>query len=132
MMRKFFKVLRQFRRSFVGMMKDHKLYRNAAILSAILVFLTFLLPLWKILPLAGEQGFIPLHYNIYFGIDRFGPWYFAFVPPMLGLTLLLINLIFQATFYRREKILSHFFAVATVFAEALLFVAMVLIILLNL
>ncbi|MBU1705572.1 hypothetical protein KKG19_02495, partial [Patescibacteria group bacterium] len=71
------------------------------------------------------------HYNIYFGIDRFGPWYYIFVPAALGGTLLIINLIFQTAFFRRESVLSYFFAVATVFSEIMLFVAMIFIVLLN-
>jgi hypothetical protein len=43
-----------------------------------------------------------------------------------------VNTVFQAVFYRQEKVLSAFFAVATVFAELTLFVAMMLSVLLNL
>lgn len=115
----------------MDLMRSHSLYRRTAVLSAILVVLTFALPFWRALPIIREQEFIPLHYNIYFGIDRFGPWYYIFVPGALGLALLLINLVFQAAFFRRERILSQFFAVTTVFAEILLFVAVALIVLLN-
>ena len=99
--------------------------------SLILVFLTFLLPFWRILPNVQKGEFLPLHYNIYFGIDRFGPWYYIFMPAVLGLVLLIVNLMFQMAFFRREGILSYFFAIATIFSELILFVAMVFIVLLN-
>ncbi len=114
------------------LMAASALYRRTAFVSAVLVLLAFVLPLWRIVPLAREQPFIPLHYNIYFGIDRFGPWYYVFAPAALGLALLLVNLVFEAVFFRRERVLSSFFAGATVFGEAVLFVSVVLIVLLNL
>jgi hypothetical protein len=126
------KMRRQFHKSFVELMLFHPIYRRSALLSLILVLLTFLLPLWRIAPMVGKQDFIPLHYNIYFGIDRFGPWYYVFVPAALGFTLLVINIIFQAAFFRRESVLSYFFAIATVVVEVVLLVAMIFIVLLNL
>jgi hypothetical protein len=118
--------------ALVDLVKTSKFYRRTALASLILVILTFAVPAWKIVPIREAAPFIPLHYNIYIGIDRFGPWYYVFIPGALGLTLLFVNTVFQAVFYRREKVLSGFFAVATVFAELTLFVAMVLSVLLNL
>ncbi|MBU0646419.1 hypothetical protein KJ611_03010 [Patescibacteria group bacterium] len=121
----------QYTRNFIDLLKHHKIYSWSTVISLVLVILTFALPAWRVLPLVQEQDFLPLHYNIYFGIDRFGPWYYIFVPAALGGTLLIINLIFQTAFFRRESVLSYFFAVATVFSEIMLFVAMIFIVLLN-
>jgi hypothetical protein len=112
-------------------MVSSKLYRYTAIVSGTFVLLSFALPAWRIVPIAQSQPYLPLHYNIYFGIDRFGPWYFVFFPAALGAALLLVNLGFEAVFFRREHVLSKFFAVATVFSEVVLFIAVVLIVLLN-
>lgn len=122
---------RQYTRNFLDLLKHHKIYSWSTLVSLVLVILTFALPAWRVLPLVQEQDFLPLHYNIYFGIDRFGPWYYIFVPAALGGTLLIINLIFQTAFFRRESVLSYFFAIATVFSEIMLFVAMIFIVLLN-
>lgn len=131
-MRKLTKAIAHLRGSFVELMKASPVYRWTALVSLVLAMLTTLLPAWKIFPLRDSAPFIPLHYNIYIGIDRFGPWYHAFIPAALAVALLLINLLFEAAFFRREKVLSMFFAVATVFAEAVLFVAILLTVLLNL
>ena len=131
-MKRYFVTVRDFAKTFVELMRSSAVFRWSAILSFVLVALTFAVPLWKILPLAEEQSFLPLHYNIYFGIDQFGPWYYVFFVPSLGLVLLIINLIFEVVFFRREEILSYFFAFATLFAELVLLVAVVLIVLLNL
>lgn len=154
-MAQFKKPLVLFFRSFGDLMKSSAVYRRTAVASLVFVLLTGLLPLWRILPMAlvpndfsdPEKTFrlfgwapsylfgnlaLPLHYNIYSGIDRFGPWYYVFAPAVLGAALLLINLVFEAAFFRREHVLSYFFACATVFAELVLLVAVVLIVLLNL
>jgi hypothetical protein len=118
--------------AFVDLARTSGFFRWTTLVSLALVILMFAVPAWKIVPLHEVSPFIPLHYNIYIGIDRFGPWYYVFLPGVLGLTLLFVNTVFQAVFYRREKVLSAFFAVATAFAELTLFVAMVLSVLLNL
>lgn len=132
MLRKVSKSVKHLWDAFRELMGASHLYRVTAILSLIFVILTIALPAWKILPRREELLFIPLHYNIYIGIDRFGPWYHAFIPAVLGATLLFVNVIFEAVFFRRERVLSLFFAVATVLAELVLFVSIVLTVLLNL
>lgn len=121
-----------FVRALVELMTRQRVYRWTAILSLILVILTALLPLWRIFPQAEAKPYIPLHYNIYLGIDAFGPWYSIFFLPALGAALLIVNILFEALFFRREHVLSKFFAYATVFSEIVLLVAMILIVLLNL
>lgn len=106
-------------------------YRVTSLLSAAFVIVMVALPLWRLYPTGEEDNFIALHYNVYLGVDQFGPWYFIFSIPLLGATLFLLNLTFEIFFFRREHVLSKFFAVATVCAEAILFVATVLIVLLN-
>jgi hypothetical protein len=125
------KVFSEMISSLVELMTTHRVYRITAICSAILILLTFLLPVWRIAPQAAQRPFIPLHYNIYLGVDAFGPWYAIFILPCLGAALLFSNILFEAIFFRRERVLSSFFAYATVFSEIVLFVAMVLIVLLN-
>ena len=115
-----------------NLLRSSALYRRTAVASGILLVLTIALPVWRILPMAGQKPFIPLHYNVYVGVDAFGPWYDIFVLPVLGAALLVVNLIFQAVFFERERVLSAFFAVATLVTELVLLVAMVLIVLLNL
>ena len=94
--------------------------------------LNFILPILRILPLKEARPFIPLHYNIYFGVDQFGPLDKIFLLPILGFCLFLLNVIFQTVAFRREKLLAFIIAVATVILEGIFFGAMVLIVLLNL
>lgn len=124
--------VRMLKKELQDLLKTSKLYRRTTTVSGILLFLTFALPVWRILPIASTTPYIPLHYNVYMGIDESGPWQQVFVLPTIGLVLLLVNTVFQVFLYKREKVLSAFFAIATVVSEATLFVSMVLIVLLNL
>lgn len=129
--RKWAKAARRFGASVRELARTSAWYRRTALASGVLLILMAALPAWRILPFAGDKPFIPLHYNVYVGIDAFGPWYGVFALPALGLALLTVNMAFQAAFYERERVLSVFFAVATLLTELVLLVAMVLIVLLN-
>ncbi len=122
---------KQFFKSLRELLTQGRLARWTFIVSLLLLVGTTVLPIWRILPLAKVQPFIPLHYNIYFGVDRFGPWYHAFVIPILGLLFLLISLIMQTHFFKKEKMLATFFAISTIFLELTFLIAMILLILLN-
>lgn len=125
------KKVKQFFKSFRELLQHGRFVRWTLIVSFVLSVATFVLPTWRIVPLAKEQPFIPLHYNIYFGVDRFGPWYHAFIIPALGFFFLIISLIMQTHFYKKEKMLATFFAISTIFLELTFLVAMGLLILLN-
>lgn len=121
--------LKRFWKQFKEMMRSSKLYRWTAALSVFLLLLTVALPIWRVLPLAGEQPFIPLHYNVYLGVDRFGPVRDLFFLPALGFFFLLVNLGFQIHFSKQEKLLSRFFAISTPLIEFIFLAAMMLIVL---
>jgi hypothetical protein len=122
---------KQFFKSFCELLKQNAFSRWTSLMSVLLFAATLALPIWRIVPIASEQPFIPLHYNVYFGVDRFGPWYAIFVLPILGFIFLIINVALQVHFVSREKILTRFFAVSTVILELIFLIAMFLIILLN-
>ncbi|MBI4714255.1 hypothetical protein HY771_03680 [Candidatus Uhrbacteria bacterium] len=126
-----YKNAKQFFKLFRELIKNNSFSRSTILLSFFLFIFTLALPIWRIVPFASTQPFIPLHYNVYFGVDRFGPWYAIFVLPILGFIFLILNVVLQVHFVLREKILTRFFAVSTVFIEMIFLVAMILIILLN-
>lgn len=119
-------------KSFERMFRKSRLIRWTTAISILLLVATWSLPVWRILPHMDEIPFMALHYNIYLGIDRFGPAWHIFFIPALGTLLLLLNLFIEARSYRQQKVLSIFFASATPLLQLILFVAMVLIVLINL
>jgi hypothetical protein len=67
-----------------------------------------------------ETEFIPLHYNIYFGIDLYGPWYRILLMPASGTGIVFINLVLSIIIYRRAKPMAYVLLVITVLLEVLL------------
>jgi hypothetical protein len=51
---------------------------------------------------------IPLHYDIFFGIDRIGPWYAALTYPLIALFLVVVNTLFGYLLFTRDKYLSYY------------------------
>lgn len=84
-----------------------------------------------VINLSEEQSFIPLHYNIYLGVDRFGKWTRTFMMPGLGLLFLLINTIIALTIYSRKEILSYFLVIVSAVVQVLLLISTVLVVLIN-
>lgn len=78
-----------------------------------------------------EQAFIPLHYNIYLGVDMFGHWQKIFIMPVLGLLILVFNAIIALSLFNRKKIISYFLSISSMVIQLFLLVATVLVILIN-
>lgn len=83
-------------------------------------------------PLVKDLSVIPLHYNIYFGIDLIGSPLRIFVLPLLGFLVGLLNFILAYIFYNRDKLLSYFLIISTILLEFFLVIASFFIILINL
>ncbi len=122
---------RHFWIALVTLVRQSKTFRITSGISILFLLAMWLLPIWRIVPLAELKPFLPLHYNVYMGIDRFGPWYYAFMIPVLGTLLWIINSIFEALFFQKARVLSSFFAFGTVVTEGILLVSLIFMILLN-
>lgn len=125
------KQVKQALKSFREMLRQERIYPGMLILSVLFWLTSMALLVWRIVPLSEVSSYLPLHYNVYFGVDRFGPWYQVFVIPTLGLLFLLLALVMQTHFFRREKMLARFFALSTTFIQGVLLVATALTVLLN-
>ncbi|MBI3290872.1 hypothetical protein HYZ76_01160 [Candidatus Falkowbacteria bacterium] len=97
----------------------------------IAIFLNAVLWLWLGGQAKGFAKIIPLHYNIYFGIDLIGNWYQIFFLPALGLCLGIINSFFGWAMFSREKLISFFLVGSSSFMQLILLLAAVTIIIIN-
>lgn len=102
------------------------------VLSIFFLALNVVLPVWRIVPLRATQPYIPLHYNIYLGVDQFGSWQRILSIPFLGLALFLFHLFLQTIAFRTDKFLASVLWVVMVMIQFILLCAMALIVLLNL
>lgn len=111
------------------------------IASVFIIVLMVAFPIWRLLPVVKNDPFIPLHYNVYLGIDRFGPWYEVFILPAIGIVFMIVNIFLAMLFtgrtegvFNREKseyLLERFFLLVIPAIELILLVAMVFTLLLN-
>jgi len=125
------KLVKQGFGDFFTMIKTPTL-AGCAIVSFVLCLLNLGLLIWRVVPMSADRPFMPLHYNIYLGIDRFGSWKELFLIPVIAFLILLFNLFLQSISFKRERVLSFFFAISTVFLELILLCAVGLILLLIL
>ena len=72
-----------------------------------------------------------LHYTIYFGVDRLGPWWQIFRGPFSGFIILLGNTLLAGWFFSRERLWSLVIGVVTVLLEVLILLGSMLVVLLN-
>jgi len=113
--------------------------KNKVILISTIIAIAINIAIWLLLilkfrPIAlanPEKTTLPLHYNIYWGIDLFGQWYQSFLLPTLGLVIIIINFILAIYYYSKKILASYFFVIAAALVQAFLLISTILIILIN-
>lgn len=69
--------------------------------------------LWILLKLRSTGNLNPIHYNIFFGIDRVGPWYYLLRYPAAALVVLVLNFTLGYFIFPRDKYLSYYLMLMT-------------------
>lgn len=77
------------------------------------------------------EEIIPLHYNIYFGIDRVGEWFEIFIYPFTAFVIFLINFFLSYLIYKKEKFLSHLLSIASTVVGLVILGAGILVLMIN-
>ena len=122
---------KRIRQPFTEMLAK-RFFQVSGAVSVLLIALGGFFIWWQLFPEIRSQIFIPLHYNIHFGVDALGPWWRIFTIPIFGASILIVNMIVAAYHWKRERVLSYFFVGTALMSEVALFVALVFVILLNL
>lgn len=63
---------------------------------------------WLFFNIRFSNEVIPLHYNVYYGIDWFGPKYYLYLFPLLGTLWLLVGFLLGIK-WRRQHIVTSLF-----------------------
>ncbi len=113
------------------MVKDRSVLIVLAVFVVTLVA-TFLFPFFELYPQITTKVAVPLHYNIHFGVDSFGPWWRVFMPTILGVVVLVVNGILAIIYWKIERMLSYFALLLMPILGIFLLLASVFITLLNL
>lgn len=66
---------------------------------------------------------IPLHYNIYTGIDAIDYWYKIFIIPGLGILAIIINMLIGLFYNNKEKFISYIMYTAALLIQLVLLVS---------
>ena len=75
---------------------------------------------------------IILHYNVYFGVDLIGDYRQAYILPLIGIILLVVNLLLAIYFYaQKERIASYILMIAALMIQLGLIVGSTGVILIN-
>lgn len=114
--------------------------KNKTIVVCFLIGLTLNLIIWlliyfKFYPvvynLPEEQSFVPLHYNIYLGVDLFGKWQKIFILPAIGLIIIIANTILAFNLFDKKELASHFLMISSALSQLILLLAAIFAILIN-
>jgi hypothetical protein len=87
------------------------------------VLLNITIWLFLVFRLEPSEYPVPLHFNIYFGIDVIDKWSQAFIIPGIGLMVILINLVLAYLVFSKEKFVAQFLLSSSLFVQILLFLA---------
>lgn len=100
-------------------------FRNPVVAVATMSALATNIALWILVALRTQASVepVPLHYNIYFGIDLLGPWWYTFFFPVIGTAVFIVNGVLTTVLYRKERVAAFFFALASALTELLLLLA---------
>jgi len=83
--------------------------KDRFIISALLTAIALNIILWIILYLKIKPSEypIPLHYNIFFGVDLMGGYTKVYTLPGIGILILLFNLVLSFSLYKKERLASY-------------------------
>lgn len=89
---------------------------------------------WLILKIFIQPIDLPiiLHYNVYFGVDMMGNYKEAYVLPLIGMILLLVNFFLSKYLYeKKERIASYLLLMAAAMIQLALIVSSISVIIIN-
>jgi len=73
-------------------------------ISLIVIILSVVLILVRL----SRPGLITLHYDIIFGIDQVGPWYYSLRAPLAAFIVTILNFVIGYFLFAKNKYLSYY------------------------
>lgn len=125
------KMMKNFVSSFTLMIFRDKFFKIVVGLSLLINLAIWIFLYVKISPLGNTSSILPLHYNVYFGIDFIGDWKMVFMLPTAGIIFIMINFILADVVYLKDKVIGYFLAGAGLFSQIILAMAAFTVVMLN-
>jgi len=88
--------------------------------------------MWKLPGIAETHDVVTIHYNVFFGVDWVGPWYWGYGAPVFGFCVLFVNSILAVVLHPTEWFVSRLLLAMAWVVNMLLVLAALFFILANL
>ncbi|MBI5254298.1 hypothetical protein HY932_00760 [Candidatus Falkowbacteria bacterium] len=124
--------------NFVQSIKTSAARKNKTILVINILSLVFNLASWLFLYFKFKQiladkssDIVPLHYNIYLGIDLQDKWWKAFIMPFWGTIFFIFNYLLALSLFHKKSLVSYFLSAVNLFLQLTILAACIFTLLLN-
>lgn len=112
-------------------MKRKRFFQLTFLFSVIFLVGSVALILLTLFPDIRTKDFVPLHYNIHFGVDLIGAWWRIFTAPAIGVIILVMNSVGALMIWRKERVISYFFFGIMLLTQIFLFIGVIFLVFLN-
>lgn len=120
-----------FLKIFTSLIFKDRFFQVVFGIAIIINIINLIVIFWKFPPPNNPEKLLPLHYNIYFGIDFVGEWRTIFIIPAVGFFFTVINFILADIIYVRDKVIGYFLAGESIVVQVLMLLATYAVISIN-
>lgn len=86
---------------------------------------------WLAFYIRPQEEPIFLHYNVLFGVDLTGEWYYVFSLPLVGAFVIIVNSVLAWFLYTKDSFASYVLLTTTVIVHVFLVIVAALLVFLN-
>ena len=112
----------------IGLFLKHKPNSILLSLGLFMQVLLWIYVIWYIRP-QDQQLF--LHYTMFFGVDLIGSWYMAYIIPLAGFCMLLLNSLLGWFMFSIDRLAAYLFLTSTIGCHVFLGMAAYMVVFLN-
>jgi hypothetical protein len=112
----------------------HDFFKSQIAVWLLILSLVSNLTNWLILKIFVRPIDLPiiLHYNVYFGVDMMGDYKEAYLFPLIGIVLLIINFFLSLYLYeKKERIASYLLLIAALMIQLAFIISSVSVVIIN-
>ena len=105
--------------------------RWAFIVALLVLIPIWVIPFWLLRDVVPPGELLPLHYNVYLGVDYAGPWYVSLFFPGFATIVLILNTVIATRLRKESKLLANTLVVSAMFVSILTLLALFFVLVLN-
>jgi len=105
--------------------------RNSVTVTLVLLAVAWTVPTWRLSGISPEGYGIPLHSNIYFGVDYVKSWWYVLYYPGFATLVFFVNILLMSVEKKRNLLLAQMLSVSAMVVSFFVVVALFFVLLLN-